>query len=76
MSQKQLKKLRKSLGMTGENHKNKDLALINKTKKVVYFRQPDGNVVPVEAVRGTIVNKNLNAYRKKKKELKRNKSTN
>jgi hypothetical protein len=75
MSQKKLKKLRKSLGMTSLNHTQKELLMVNKTKKIVYFRQPNGELRAVEAVRGTIINKNLNLYRKKKKELKRNKQS-
>lgn len=68
MNQRKARKLRKELGMTKENLRNKDnYNVINKVKKVVYFTDALGQLVPQQAVRAQIVNTNLNFYRKQKK---------
>jgi len=68
MNQKKAKKLRKSLGMTTENLRNKnEYKAVNKVKKVVYFTDRLGQLMPQECVRATIVNPALNFYRKQKK---------
>ena len=73
MSAKQAKKLRKALGMTKENMKQKELVEINRKNKVVYFKDNMGDLVQREAVRGQVINPNLNIYRKAKKQLKKGK---
>lgn len=74
MSAKNAKKLRKKLGMTKENMKNKEeLKEINTVKKIVYFKNSFGETVPALAERSQVINPNLNYYRKMKKELKKDK---
>lgn len=67
MSAKKAKELRKKLGMTKENLKNSDTKIINPVKKVVYFKNSLGDLVPRQAERGQIINTNMNFYRKQKK---------
>jgi len=69
MNQKKAKKLRKTLGMTVENHRQKDYSVVKATKKVIWVNSPSGGKVPVEAKMETVVNRNLYFYRKHKKEL-------
>lgn len=67
MSQKKVKKLRKELGMTAENHRSKEYGVSEKKKKIAYFRNEIGELQPQIVDRMTVVNKNLNFYRKQKK---------
>lgn len=71
MNQKKARALRKSLGMTKENHRQKEYGTLNKVLKIVYFRDQIGNIKPVKATRTTLVNKNLHFYRRAKKDLKK-----
>ena len=71
MNQKKVKLLRKSLGMTKENNKQKEYNFINKVSKVVYFKDKLGDLNPVHTVRAQVINTNLNFYRKEKKKLQR-----
>jgi len=73
MNAKKSRKLRKQLGMTRENHRQKEYGVLKEVKKVVYFQRPDGSMDLKNAVRQTLVNKNLYFYRKTKKNMKRNK---
>jgi len=67
MNQRKARKIRKSLGMTKENFRQKDYKNINPVKKVVYFTNNRGVLVPQETVRTQVINTNLNHYRKVKK---------
>jgi hypothetical protein len=69
MSGKKHRKLRKELGMSKKNLRDKDYVQINKETKVVYFKNRFGDLKPVETERSQIINGNLNFYRKKKKEM-------
>lgn len=69
MNQKKARALRKALGMTKENFRQKEYGAIKHPAKIVYFRNGTGDLVPTKAERVTIVNKNLNYYRRAKKEL-------
>lgn len=71
MRQKKAKALRKSLGMTKENFRQKDYAEINKVQKRVFFRDANGQLVSTMAVRSQVINTNLNFYRRAKKDLKK-----
>ena len=67
MSQKKVKKLRKELGMTAENHRAKEYGVSEKKQKIAYFRNALGDLQSQIVDRVTVVNKNLNFYRKQKK---------
>jgi hypothetical protein len=71
MNGKKARALRKSLGMTTANLKEKDLKTIGTVKKIVYFRNRAGGLVPTESVRPKLtINTNLHHYRQAKKALK------
>jgi len=73
MNGKKARKLRKSLGMTRENHVQKDNKGVKHGKKPVYFRDKYGNLLPPQMVeRYTVVNTNLYYYRKAKKQITNN----
>lgn len=67
MSQKKAKKLRKELGMTVENHRASEYGVSQKKQKIAYFRNSTGELESQIVERVTVVNKNLNFYRKQKK---------
>jgi hypothetical protein len=71
MRNKKAKKLRKELGMTKENFRQKDYGVLKEVEKVVYFRNSLGNLTPVKCKRQVIVNRNLYYYRKMKKQMNR-----
>lgn len=72
MNAKKARKLRKSLGMTTENHRQKDYKVIKQGLKPVYFRDKLGQLLPPQIVeKRQIINTNLNYYRKVKKKLNR-----
>jgi len=70
MNQKKARALRKSMGMTKENFRQKEYGVMNKVEKVVYFKNNMGELTPTKTTRYTLVNKNLYLYRKTKKGLK------
>jgi hypothetical protein len=71
MSGKKHRKLRKELGVTKENLRQKDLTEINPKEKVVYFKNIFGDLVPQKTTRSQVVNRNLHYYRQQKKKLNR-----
>lgn len=70
MRNKKAKKLRKQLGMTTENLRQKDYVAVKTVKKIMWVKNKFENSVPIESLRTTLVNRNLNFYRKSKKLLK------
>lgn len=72
MNAKKARALRKSLGVTKENHRQKDYKVVQKVVRPVYFRGPTGELLPPQFVeKRTVVNTNLNYYRKMKKKQNR-----
>lgn len=71
MNQRKARALRKSLGMTKNNLKEKDLVAVNPVEKVVYLRNKAGELIPTKTTRSQIINRNLYYYRKQKKLISR-----
>jgi hypothetical protein len=67
MNGKKARKLRKSLGMSNENLRQKEYGVTNKVSKIVYFRNRLGDLNPTKSERQVLVNKNLFYYRQVKK---------
>ena len=68
MNGKKARALRKRLGMTKENLRQKDYKAIKQGIKPVYFRDRYGQLLPPQLIeKRQIVNTNLNYYRKVKK---------
>lgn len=68
MSGKKMRKLRKSLSMSSENHTNKDdLKKVNEKMKIKYAKKLDGSYKTVPVKTYQVVNPNLNLYRRIKK---------
>ena len=71
MNARKARELRKSLLMTKENLRQKEYSRINPVRKIVYFTNSRGVLIPQESVRSQIVNKNLHYYRMQKKIISR-----
>jgi len=71
MNQRKARALRKSLGVTKENFRQKEYGVLNKIKKVVYFRNRLGDLTPTTTERKQLINKNLFYYRQMKKKISR-----
>jgi hypothetical protein len=71
MSAKKAKQLRKSLGMTNANLREKDDKVVGTVTKIVYFRNEVGQLVQTKTTRPKLtINTNLHHYRQAKKSLK------
>lgn len=71
MKGKKARELRKSLGMKEANLREKDLKITDTVKKIIYFRNNTGGVIPTESIRPKLtINTNLHHYRQAKKALK------
>ena len=72
MNARKARKIRKQLGMTKENLRQAEYGALKTVKKVVYFRDGFGQLLPSkEVVRQVVVNKSKYFYRKVKKQFKK-----
>jgi hypothetical protein len=71
MNQRKARQIRKKLGMTTKNLREKDYAVLKKVKKIVYFRNGRGDLQATPVERQVIANRNLHFYRKAKKQITR-----
>ena len=67
MNEKKARMLRKALGMTRENHRQKDMSVLKKTNVMTYVADGLGNKKPKVVEKVTYTNGNLAVYRRIKK---------
>lgn len=71
MNGKKARELRKSLGMTIHNLREPEYNQIAHPKRIAYFTNSLGELVPVQTQRYTVINTSKHYYRKSKKMYKR-----